>query len=350
MPLTQLQKSRIENAKHAGSAELAVPLNDEICSYLVGIIVQDLSLQAFFPELPQRLPDFFYDGSLESLNVPDTDFWLLIERLVELNQDADSYFICLASLHKRRLKYERILRHQAFPTMEQVGHRGLLQYGKCSPQALAGLIAWRKWIYDIDNRAAQETGYVFEPILAQAIGGAAFSALNSPVRRASGSERRQVDCIRDQKAYEFKLRVTIAASGQGRWREELNFPRDARLSGFTPVLIVFDATPNLKLTELCNAFLTENGEVYAGQDAWDHLASLTGETLSIFLEKYLLAPIQSILTDAPVDKLPRIMFTLNAENIQVIVGNEEVTIPRSANEDEEIGGENDLESSQQFVE
>ena len=31
------------------------------------------------------------------------------------------------------------------------------------------------------------------------------------------------------KAYEFKLRVTIAASGQGRWKEELDFPSDCNL-------------------------------------------------------------------------------------------------------------------------
>jgi hypothetical protein len=28
-----------------------------------------------------------------------------------------------------------------------------------------------EWLYDIDNRSAQETGYLFEPILAAAIGG-----------------------------------------------------------------------------------------------------------------------------------------------------------------------------------
>jgi len=41
----------------------------------------------------------------------------------------------------------------------------MLQYGQADPAALAVLLTWRKWIYDIDNRAAQETGYVFEPAL-----------------------------------------------------------------------------------------------------------------------------------------------------------------------------------------
>ena len=43
--------------------------------------------------------------------------------------------------------------------------RGLLQYGGMSPKTLAGFLLWRKWIFDIDNRAGQETGYLFEPII-----------------------------------------------------------------------------------------------------------------------------------------------------------------------------------------
>jgi len=51
--------------------------------------------------------------------------------------------------------------------------------------------------------------------------------------------------------YEFKIRVTIAASGQGRWAEELSFPEDARAAGFDPMLVVFDSTDNEKLAQLC---------------------------------------------------------------------------------------------------
>ncbi len=69
----------------------------------------------------------------------------------------------------------------------------------------------------IDNRAAQETGYLFEPIIANAIGGVSLSAAKSPIRRYRDPDRyRQVDCIRDKLAYEIKMRVTIAASGKGR--------------------------------------------------------------------------------------------------------------------------------------
>ena len=69
------------------------------------------------------------------------------------------------------MKYANILRLQPIPTMDQVGPRGLLQYGSFSAEALTAFLLWRKWIFDIDNRAGQETGYLFEPIIAAAIGG-----------------------------------------------------------------------------------------------------------------------------------------------------------------------------------
>ena len=169
----------------------------------------------------------------------------------------------LAALHKHRLKYQRILQTQAIPTIDEVGPRGLLQYGVVEPKALAPFLLWRKWIYNIDNRAAQETGYLFEPIIANAIGGTPASAKKSPVKRATDNTKgRQVDCIRDKKAHEIKLRVTMAASGQGRWSEELEFPADCKASGFTPVLVVLDPTPNDKLDELSTRFRDNAGEVH----------------------------------------------------------------------------------------
>ncbi|KKZ11424.1 MAG: hypothetical protein TQ37_07195 [Candidatus Synechococcus spongiarum 15L] len=159
-------------------------------------------------------------------NVP---FLGMFERLVCLDPNADVYFESLAALHKARLKYERILETQAVPSLDQVGPRGLLQYGGMNPRMLAGFLLWRKWIFDIDNRAGQETGYLFEPIIAAAIGGVPASARKSPVKRRKDSNKgRQVDCLCDNRAYEIKIRMTIAASGQGRWGEELDFPEDCR--------------------------------------------------------------------------------------------------------------------------
>ncbi|MGH7135598.1 MAG: hypothetical protein ACREHD_07650, partial [Pirellulales bacterium] len=318
----------IEKARSAGVGGQAVPLGDDVCAYLVAIIARDPGLQAHFDELPQDLPQFFERGELSGLAVPGVALMPLVERLVSLSADADLFFVCLASLHKRRLKYERILQTQPIPTIEQVGPRGLLQYGTISPRALTGLLFWRKWLFDLDNRAGQETGYLFEPIIAHAIGGSPFGAKASPVRRARNPQKgRQVDCIRDQKAYEFKIRVTIASSGQCRWQEELDFPADARQSNYTPVLVVLDATPNPKLEQLEAAFLAARGEVYKGNEAWAHLDSVAGPTMALFLEKYVREPIQSLLAEVP-QRLPDFHARMDADGITLAIGGESIRVDR----------------------
>lgn len=328
MGLTQAQKAMIEKARSAGVGGQAVPLDDRTCAYLVAVAVRDLGLQGHFPELPQDLPQFFESQNLNDLGVTSVAFLPLMERLVGLNPNADLFFVCLASLHKRRLKYERILQTQAMPTIEQVGPRGLLQYGTMTPCALAGLLFWRKWLFDLDNRAGQETGYLFEPIIAHAIGGAPFSAKASPVRRSRNPQKgRQVDCIRDQKAYEFKIRVTIASSGQGRWQEELEFPADARSSNYTPVLVVLDATPNPKLAQLEAAFVDAHGEVYKGAAAWAHLDAVAGPTMAVFLEKYVRGPMQSLLVAAP-HELPDFQAKMHGQSITLYIGGESLHIKR----------------------
>lgn len=70
--------------------------------------------------------------------------------------------------------------------MEQIRPICLLEFGEIRPSALAAFLIWHKWLFDIDNRAAQETGYLFEPILAGAIGVVTVSARNSPVHRSEG--------------------------------------------------------------------------------------------------------------------------------------------------------------------
>ena len=154
--------------------------------------------------------------------------------------------------------------------MVQVSPRALLEFGGMPTEALASWLTWRKWFYDLDNRSAQESGLLFEPILAAALGGIPKSARVSPVRRIGDpSKGRQVDCWKvlpsgESLAYEFKLRVTIAASGQGRFGEQLNFVRDCRASGATPILLVLDPTPNPRLTELQQAFRDAGGHAYVG--------------------------------------------------------------------------------------
>jgi hypothetical protein len=326
--LTLAQRGIIERARALGAGGQAVALTDAQCAFLVGVIAVDLGVRDRFPEVPVDLPPFFTGQPLGALAF-DAPFVSLFERLVALDANSDTYFACLAALHKARLKYERILATQPVPTIDQVGPRGLLQYGGMSPRALTGFLLWRKWLFDIDNRAGQETGYLFEPIIAAAIGGVPASAKKSPVRRrADRAKGRQVDCIREKHAYEIKLRVTIAASGQGRWGEELDFPADCRESGFVPVLVVLDPTQNDKLEALARAFRDQGGDVYIGADAWSHLEGAAGRTMAGFLEKYVREPIQALLAEVPAT-LPDITLRMNADEFSFTVFGETYTSKRS---------------------
>jgi hypothetical protein len=326
--LSQSQKTLIEKARVLGSGVDQFTLDRETCAYLVGVIAGDLGLLEHFPEFGKGVPGFYSTDAIETLRV-DVDFSTVVERLFEADENADTYFSCLASLHKRRLKYHRILRTQPLPTIEQVGPRGLLQFGSLSPKALTALLFWRKWIYDIDNRAAQETGYLFEPIIAHAIGGAPVSAKHSPVKREADRRKgRQVDCIVGRRAYEFKVRVTIAASGQGRWGEETQFPRECWMSGYKPILVVLDPTPNPKLDELTKAFLASNGEVHTGDAAWKHLDEMAGATMALFLENYVRGPLNSLLAEAD-QILPDLHLSLADHTITLSLGREKLVIPRT---------------------
>lgn len=327
MGLTQGEKATIEKVRTGGAADLAVRLDDDVCACLLSVVASDLALK--IKDLPQA-PAAFFSPEPERLRLPGVDFASFIARAVDENREVLTYFTCLAKLHKARLKYGQILAHQAIPTMDQVGPRGLLQFGTMTSRALTGFLLWRKWMYDIDNRAAQETGYVFEPIIAHSIGGVPWAARNSPIRRREdGAKGRQVDCVVEKRAYEFKLRVTTAASGQGRWKEELSFPTDCIASGYKPVMIVFDPTPNAKLTELERAFRSVGGEAYVGDAAWHHLETEAGPTMGRFLEKYVREPINALLNEAPSDNLPpKLSLSMTASLLTVRLGNELVRLPR----------------------
>lgn len=332
MSLSQSQKSLIEKARHVGKSETAVPLDDGLLSYILARIIHDLDLHGQHPEVPKEIPPFFETWPVSTLRLEGLDFGLIAERLFTSTPDTDTYFSCLASLLKARLKFERIMQQQSFPTMDQVGPRGLLQYGSLPTPALAGLLYWRKWLYDTDNRAAQETGYLFEPILATVIGGTPVSAKRSPIKRkGDGTKGRQVDCLKGRKAYEFKLRVTIAPSGQGRWQEELGFPADCVSSHYVPVLIVLDPTDNLKLSELVSAFRDAGGSTYIGEAAWALLEAEAGQILAQFLKRYIRSPLDLLISNAP-DRLPTLELQDNGATVRFRVGGDVLAIDRASDD------------------
>ncbi|MBH3038344.1 hypothetical protein ACJ8HH_19815 [Serratia sp. CY32780] len=261
-----------------------------------------------FPALwPKVVPQQeYYDIAVDWFTAPDVtvtsfDVVDMLDSGASLDQDFMTYLTCLTELHKRRRKYGLILQQQPLPTMVQVSPRALMEYGPdFPPEALASWLTWRKFFYDLDNRSAQETGYLFEPILAAAIGGEPKSARERVVRRADDPTKgRQVDCWKvlpdgTLLAYELKLRVTIAASGQGRFGEEISFARDCRSSGAKPILVVLDPTENDKLTGLQAAYREAGGAAYVGDAAWNHLEDEAGVTMASFIERYVRVPVASV--------------------------------------------------------
>jgi hypothetical protein len=348
MTLNNAQLAMIERVRSVGGGDLGIALSDEACAFLVCTMARDLGIDRKVLTVPADLPEFFSPNHPASFVIHGRDFLADLAIITLQHPDADSYFLCLAKLHKSRLKYQRILETQPIPTMDQVGPRGLLQYGQLSPISLSGLLYWRKWLFDIDNRAGQETGYLFEPIIALSIGGVPVSSKKSPVKRhADPRKGRQVDCVKGKLAYEIKLRVTIAASGQGRWREELDFPIDCRASGYKPVLVVLDPTENPKLAELVAAFKEQKGEVYVGEAAWQHLEKQAGPTMAAFLERYVRRTLRDLI-DVADNPLPQMTIREESSSIYINIGGETLSIARDsvtpADQDEELPEDVDEEA------
>lgn len=295
MPLTTAQAAAYQRIINPGSSAQAVRLPEAHIRALIYIAAQDIGLSGL-PQPDAEIPNLFDDRFDFDLDLPGTPAKSLFEQALTLNPEMETYISCLAAIHKFRMKYRRVVSTQAFPTMEQVGPRALLQYKQLGNRSLAALLIWRKWLFDVDNRAAQDTGYLFEPVITSAVGGVSYGAKSSPIRRLSDSSKgRQVDCIKDQRAYELKIRVTIAASGQGRWSEELSFPAEARAAGYTPVILVLDPTDNKKLSELVRAYEEAGGESYLGETAWAHLKAEASPEMSVFLENYIRTPLDSVV-------------------------------------------------------
>lgn len=295
--------------KMHGSGDAQVVLSDQELYSLILLSIVDLGWEINDFEIVNiELPGQEYYGipliwfsELSEQEISSSEVIRLLTSCKDKEEDFMIYIENLSSVHRRRVKFRRILATQPMPTMDQIGPRVLLEFGTCNSTLLANWMTWRKWIYDIDNRAAQETGYVFEPILASCLGGESIGARNSPVKRLNESGQqtnngRQVDCFLPDAntAYEFKLRVTIAASGQGRFGEELSFPAECEAAGITPVLLVLDPTPSPRLDELSRKFLQCQGGVFIGDDAWTHMKERAGDVISVFIDKYIRPAIEQV--------------------------------------------------------
>ena len=309
MPNAAFIRNLYTRCKMHGSGEAQVVISDTEIHALISLALLNLDWdheELLIPpvELPNKdyytIPLSWFEKT-GSTTLQPADIESYLQRCFGKDNDFGLFIENLAALHRRRMKYRRILRHQPLPTMDQIGPRALLEFGVCDIELQAHWMVWRKWIYDIDNRAAQETGYLFEPLLASCLGGKPVGARNSPVKRLDAQgiptdKGRQIDCLvpSTSTAYEFKLRVTIAASGQGRFGEELSFPVEAAVAGLKPILLVLDPTPSERLTELSAKFIACGGECLLGEDAWLHMAREAGEVMSVFIDRFIKPAIYEI--------------------------------------------------------
>lgn len=328
-----------------------ISMSDREMGRLVAVLLRDLGHPRLIPEWARDIPaGGYYDVPLAWFTRDEGrpfDFGSLFLVCCETVDSFRVILRCITKLHRHRRKYEVILRTQPLPTMEQVARRGLLEHGTMPVEVLTSWLTWRKWVYDVDGRSGQETGYLFEPMLVESLGGRSFSAKTSPVKRADDpSKGRQVDCIVEvggQKlAYEFKDRITTAASGQGRFPEELSFPRDCRASDYTPVLLVMDPTPNSKLTAITRAFQDAGGKVILGDKVWEHLAELSGGDIANFVKHYIKDPVESIAVHERelLDFGMRYRSGLQGDSIEITIGHHSWVIPRPRR-DEAVAVENE---------
>lgn len=299
---SEIQRS-LQAARRLTSGLLFVEVSWAAIGGLALRVAQDRAYDFESKFRPLVVPDFFAvvdPTAWEQLGVNPRE---AVTWLVEKDRQNAVYLELLVRLFARRLKYRRILNTQAFPTSDQVGPRMLLEHGLLDEGALSSLVVWRKWMMDVDNRAGQETGYLYDAIVARALGGTSYGARKSPIHRKPANPdsrspgRRQVDCVVEDGehyfAYEVKIRITDAASRQGRLKEELSFPADCVYSNHVPRLLVFDPTPCDTLQQVVTAFEEHGGEVFLGADAYDHIGATAGDAQSEFLRRYVVEPLEN---------------------------------------------------------
>ena len=124
-----------------------------------------------------------------------------------------------------------------------------------------------------------------------------------------------------------QIRVTIAASGQGRWNRELAFPKDCASSNYVPVLVVLDDTKNPKLEELVRVFETAGGKAHLGQAAM--LEDEAGPVMSQFLTRYVRWSLDALIRHAST-RLPDLSARDTGTSLVLEVGGEPLVLEQDA--------------------
>ena len=279
-----------------------IKFTDATLAKLISFIAFDVDKLDQLTLLPDEFKSYqdYYEvepGWIDDV-IPVFDFTGIYLEASQVIPEFETAFVCMCEIHNRRTKFEKIKQLQNMPSIEKISLHTFLEYGTMPNKALGAYLVLRKFIYDIDNRSAQETGYLFESILANALGGQPYSAKESPITHHDDDESgRQIDCIVDDTAYEFKLRVTETSRGRARFEDELQLPHDCASCGYTPILIVLDDTPSSKSAELISAYEAAGGMAHTGAAAWDYIGREAGPTMSIFIDKYVRQPLERVSED-----------------------------------------------------
>lgn len=180
MPVTRQQRVFYKTFSQHGSGTAMVEIEPKDVVLLIHIAYLDifenepdwfsepfcqLAKESFYTITPEKVAE------LPGVTVEDAINYLQLSGATNTENVIYLYLKNLSELWRRRFKFYNILKTQPFPLTEQIGPRCLLEYGNCEDALLFSWMSWRKLIYDIDNRSAQETGYLFEPILASCLGG-----------------------------------------------------------------------------------------------------------------------------------------------------------------------------------
>jgi len=95
----------------------------------------------------------------------------------------------------------------------------------------------------------------------------------------------------------------------------------------TPVLIVLDPTPSPRLDELIAAFKINGGKHHVGAQAWAHMDSKAGKTMSVFLERYIRPSLTEMAKHEDIGP-QTIQLSWTRDEIRVQGTNANIPIPR----------------------
>ena len=299
--LSPEQASLIHKSRTLKSGKVHYRLDNATLVALVAFIERDIRGKKVLRSLPKqaRQKCDYYSCDPEFNEVRRAcravDFTKIFLEAKKKIDGFERVFETLCELHKRRLKMKNIRATKAMPSASELSFRGLLAEPGVPADILATQLSVGKYFYDLDNRQAQESALLFNLIVANCLGGKQHTGKTSPIMCAENNYRgRAVDCIKGQRAYDFKARLTEAPSRRARLSDEIKFPRDCNLSGYTPILLAFHQDPGVSTQRLIDAYERYGGMVMIGNDAWFHIRKEAGPAMSKFLDKYVISRLSEI--------------------------------------------------------